>query len=132
MKKAADILLIISGIISIVWAVGYLIAAIVFFILSSPQFGQYIIDGLNNGSIHSTIPGTPEQQVAAIQLAFLIVGIVMAIALAFSIACAVFSFIGRNKRSTVSYVLIIMFSVLSGTIVGLVGSIFGLVSKDEQ
>ena len=132
MKKAADILLIISGIISIVWGIGYLVAAIVFFILSSPQFGQLIIDGLNNGTIHSTIPGTPEQQVAAIQLIFLTIAIVMTIALAFAIACSVFSFLGRSKKSTVGYILIIAFSVLSGTIVGLVGSIFGLISKDEQ
>ena len=131
MKKASDILLLISGVISIVWGIGYLIAAIVMFVFTSPQMTQFIINGLNDGTIRSTLPGTPEEVAAAIQLVFLVIGIVMVVALAFSVTCAVFSFTTKNSRSTIGYVLVLVFGLLSGTFVGTVGGILGLVSQDE-
>ena len=131
MKKASDILMLISGVISILWAVGYLISAIVFFVLCSPQATEFIVNGLKDGTIHSTLPGTPEEIAAALQIVFLTIAVIMVVALAFAITCAVFSFTTKNSRSTIGYILVLVFGVLSGTFVGTVGGILGLVSKDE-
>ena len=131
MKKASEVLLIISGVISIIWGVGYLIAGIVMFVFTTPQAKQMLLEGLNNGTVYSNLPGTPEQQVATIQYIFLIIGIIMLVCLAFAIANTVLSFVAKGKKNTVLYVLVIVFSLLSGTFFGLIGSIFGLVTKDD-
>lgn len=132
MKKATEILLIISGVLSIVAAVGYLVSAIVLFAFASPQFTELVIKGLQEGSIHTTLPGTPEEVAKVVQMFFLGIGIAFLITLAFSISNAVFSLVARKNGTTVNYVLTIVFSVLSGTMIGIVGGIIGLVDNSSN
>ena len=126
MKKATRILLLVSGIMSIVDAVILLITSIVFMVLSSPSLRQYYVDGLRDGSVHSSFTGSPEEVAKAIQAVFLVVGIILLFVTIFAIANAVVSFLARNKESKGLYIMAIVFGVLSGVAVSVVGGIFGL------
>ena len=131
MKKIGNILLIIAGVLTIIGSVGCLIGAIVLGVFSSPQFTQMIIDGLANGTIKSSIPGTPEQVAAQVQLVFLILAIVWAVEVLFAIGCAVVAFLANKKQTSGLYIANIVLGVLNGSIFSVVGGIFGLVAKED-
>ena len=76
MRKASEILLLISGILSIIAAFGYLVSMIVFFVLGSPSFTNIVIQGLEDGTIQTTIQGTPAEVAAFMQLTFMTLAIV--------------------------------------------------------
>ena len=67
-KKAGSILLLISGILAILGGAGLLIAGVVFFTMKdNPEIRNALIQGLDNGTITSTLPGTHAQQAEQIQ-----------------------------------------------------------------
>ena len=132
MKKASDICLIIGGVLAILNAIGFIAAGIVMFVFSGPAFKQMIIDGLNNHTIKSDIPGTPEEIATAIQIIFLTLGCVFLPLAAFAILSAVFSFLGVSKRTNVFYVLNIVFGVIGASIVNTVGGVIGLLVPEGE
>lgn len=132
MRKASEILLLISGILSIIAAFGYLVSMIVFFVLGSPSFTNIVIQGLEDGTIQTTIQGTPAEVAAFMQLTFMTLAIVFIFLLLFAVGSAIVAFLGKKKGGTALYILNIVFGLLSGTILNIVGGIIGLVAKDEK
>lgn len=132
MKKGIDVLLIISGVFSIIAAIGYAISAVVLFLFASPAFKDLVIRGLQEGTINSTIPGTPEEVATFVQSFFLGFAIGFMVALILSILCAVFSFKTRKDATNIGYILTLVFSALSGTIIGMVAGILGLVDNSNN
>ena len=131
MRKIGNVLLIIAGVFAILGSVGCLIGGIVLFVFSSPQYTAMIIEGLENGTIRSTLPGTPEQVAMQVQLMFLIFAIVLIVEVAIAIGCAVVAFLARSKQSGGLYIANIVLGVLNGSLFSVLGGIFGLVGKDE-
>lgn len=130
MKKAANILLLVGAIMAICSAVGYLIGAIVYGVLASPALTEFVIKGLQEGSIDSSFPGTAEEQAVLIQAMFVTLAVVFGCLVLTSAASVVFSFKARNTGNKVLIILALVFSVLSSTIVGAVGAVFGLIKGD--
>ena len=132
MRKASDILLIIGAVFCILGAIGCLIATIVLFVMASPEYTQYIIDAIKAGTVHSDIPGTPEEIAAIVQASLRIAAIACIFALLFQVAAAVLSFVAKAKATTGLYIASLVLGVLAGNVLTLLGSIFGLVGVNEQ
>ena len=60
MKKAKQVLLLIGGILSIVYVVSFIISGAVLLLLGSPALTEAIKSGIENGAIHSDLPGGAE------------------------------------------------------------------------
>ena len=131
MKKIGNVLLLIAGILAIFAAVASLAGAIALIVFSGPQYTSMIIEGLQNGSIQSTLPGTPEQVTAQIQLMFLVFGIVLAVEVAIISGSAAVAFLAKSKQTSGLYIANIVLGVLSGSVLLIVGGILGLVGKSE-
>ncbi len=132
MKKASDICLIIGGVLAILNAIGFLVASIIMFVFASPAFKQMVIEGLQNGSINSSIPGTPEEVATALQVVFLGLGCGFLPFFLFAVLSAVFSFIAPKKGTNVFYVLNIVFGVIGASIVNTVGGVIGLLVPEGE
>ena len=131
MKKIGNVLLLIAGILAIFAAVASLAGAIALIVFSGPQYTSMIIEGLQNGSIQSTLPGTPEQVTAQIQLMFLVFGIVLAVEVAIISGSAAVAFLAKSKQTSGLYIANIVLGVLSGSVLLIVGGILGLVGRNE-
>ena len=68
MRKASNIVLLVGAIVSYLLTALFIILSAIFFILGSPNNEQFIIDGLNNGTIQTSFNGTVEEKAAFIQL----------------------------------------------------------------
>lgn len=132
MRKIGNILLLIAGILTIVGSLGCVAGAITLLIFSDPSYHAMIVDGLSNGTIQSSLPGTPEEVATEIQLMFLIFGIVLAVEVLFAIGCAVVAFLARNKQSSGLYIANIVLGVLNGSIFSILGGLFGVLSADKK
>ena len=134
MKTASKILMLIGAIFSCVLPAFYLITSIILLAFADPRFKNDIIEGLKNENINSSFTGSYEQVAEAIQLMFLIIGILLLVVMMFCIANAVLAFIARNKENKALFILNIIFGILSGIYVNSVGAIFGLivVSKNNK
>ena len=108
-----------------------LAGAIALIVFSGPQYTSMIIEGLQNGSIQSTLPGTPEQVTAQIQLMFLVFGIVLAVEVAIISGSAAVAFLAKSKQTSGLYIANIVLGVLSGSVLLIVGGILGLVGRNE-
>ena len=131
MKEASKILLLIGFIFGILGSVGFLIAMIVFFVLASPAMREIIIEGINNGTVKSDFPGSPEEIATFVQQVFNGAAIGFLFAVLFSIAMCVIAMIARSKETSALYITSIVFSVLGANVLILLGSIFGLVELSQ-
>ena len=127
MKTATKVLLIIGGILAILSALSFLACGIVLVVFSGPQFYDMILKMIQDGTAHSSLPGTPEQQVATIQSAFLIAGIVLLVEVLFLAIQAVIAFMASSRRSNTLYIANIVIGVITLSVFNLAGGIVGLV-----
>ena len=131
MKKAAKILFLIAGIVAILGAVGYLVSGIVFFALSGDASRQIVIDMINSNQIDTSgMSGTVEEVATIIQATFLATGVVFLIFAIFSVVAIIFAFKARNTDKKALFIVNIVLGALSGTAVGIVAGIFGLIAGD--
>lgn len=130
MKRVANILFLVGGILSIVLAATWVCLAAMFYVFASEPFKELIIKGIEEGTINSDFPGDPTQVATAIQIMFLSFGISFTVMTVFSAINAVFAFKGRNTNSKGMFICNIVFGVLSGVEVNLVASIFALIKGD--
>ena len=127
MKTVTKVLLIIGGILAILSALSFLAGGIVLVVFSGPQFYDTILKMIQDGSAHSSLPGTPEQQVATIQSAFLIAGIVLLVEVLFLVIQAAIAFMASSRRSNALYIANIVIGVITLSVFNLAGGIIGLV-----
>ena len=128
MKKAAKILLLISGILSIVCAVSFFIVGVVYLALGASV--PFLVELLNSGAMPND-SGMPVEEYAPILAGTLIgVAVWMLVCAAFAVASAIISFKARNTDKKALFIVTIVLSVFSMTTVGIVGGIFGLIVGD--
>ena len=132
MRKIGNILLLISGILSIVGTVGFIIASIIFFVFASPAYTAQITKMIAEGTINTNIPGTPEAAAAQMQNIFLIIAIIVTVEVAFSIGCAVLAFVARKKENSGLYITNVVLGVLNGQIFAILGGIFGILDPKKN
>lgn len=129
MKKASSILYLVGAIVSIILIVTFGALASLYIVFALPEFKNAIIEGLQNGSIKSSIQGTPEEVATAIQHMFVIMGTIFSIVAAFNIVNTVICFLSRKVNNHTNSVLNIIFGLLSFTEVNAIGGIFGLIDE---
>lgn len=130
MKKASDILLLIGFILGVIGAIFGLIAVISLFTMAGNR--DAIIEGLKNGTIHTSFVGTVEQQADAIVRMLNGVAIALLVAEILEIIGLVIIMITRKKGTTIWYIVTLVLSVLVFSILPLIGSILGLVANSES
>ena len=133
MKKASEILLLIGFILAIISAVGLLIAAIVFFVLGSPAMKEFVIEGINNGTIVvNGFNGSAEDAALFYQAAMIGGGVGMLIAMAIEIAGAIVCFFARQRQVQGLYIASIVLGALGAGACLIVGGVFGLVALGQR
>ncbi len=130
MKKVANILFLVAGILSIVLTVTWISLSVMFFVFGSGAFKELIIKGLEEGWAHTDFPGTPEEAAFAIQIMFISMGASFLFAGILSGINIFFSFRGRNNDKKSIFICNIIFGIMSGNDVNVVAAIFGLIKKD--
>ena len=131
LKKAANILFLVGAILSIVIAAGLLISAIACFVIPSiPEVKTLLVEAIEKGTVHSDIPGTPEDIANIILGSLLGFGVFFIITAVFTAVNAIMAFKGRNSSSKAIFILNIVFGVLGCTYVNVVGAVFGLIKGD--
>jgi len=132
MRKASNIIFLVSAIVSIVAVISLLITSFVFLAFTTPEAKEEIIKALQDGRMTTSVPGTINEQADAIQAIFKTFGIVFLFASAFGVANTVICFVARKKHTTAILVLSIVFGVLSFVEINIVASIFGFIANARQ
>ena len=130
MKKAANILYLVGAIFAFISTATLLITGVILLVWSGPNFTAQIIDGINNGTIHTSFVGTVEQIAAQIQALFVLLGTPFLVIGVFSIVSGFLALRGRNTNGKGIFIANIVFAVLSGNDAILVASIFALIKGD--
>lgn len=130
MKKTANILFLIGGIIAIVLALLYFIGAIVMFVIGgSQEIRALLIDSFKQ----SEQSYTEEQIIAAVDVlrgVLIGFGVVSLLAGVCSIPSSIIAFKARNNNKKALFVLNIVFGILSFSLVNSIGAIFALIKGD--
>ena len=132
MKKAANILLIISGVFCILSILGAIAGTVVCFVVSGNT--DLIKQGLSEGwiNIPQHYQGSEEQAVQFVKLALITVGVLCIVYTAIYIAGAAISFQGAKKETKGLYIVNIVVGVIGGSIFNLIGGILGLVGASDN
>ena len=132
MKKASKILLIINGVLAILAALGFLVTGVIFMYGATPEAREMILKLIDEGAITTTTTMTREELATFVQTMSSSLGIGFVISAVLNIPNAVLSFIAAGKEKKPLYIIVIVLSVLSSTLVGILGGIFGLISSSKE
>lgn len=127
MKKAANILFLIGMILSILSAIGCVISAIICLVANSvPDLKEQLIQTLEQYHV-------PQAQMIAewAKRSLIASAIGSFFSCGFAIANSIISWKGREGNTTI-YVLNIVFGILSGVIVNVVGAILALIADNKN
>ena len=129
MKKASNIILLIGAILSFASIIGLLIGAIILFVLGSPVCTQFIIDGINNGSINSSYGGSVEEVATFVQLTLIITAVVLLIVAVPTVASGILALRARRLEKEGLYIASIVLGVVCGNVIIIVGAILGMLKE---
>ena len=131
MKKSSNILLTIGTVLSFVSGAVLLVLGILFVVLGSSR--EAIIQGLENGTITTTMEGMTNAEIAAnIQVLCLTMGITFLVVMLLNVANGVIAIISKKKGTKGLYILNTIFGAISSMAVTIVGGILGLVNNHKQ
>ena len=130
MKKASNIVLLVGSILGFVAAGGLFIAAVVFIILSTPAFTDFIREGIQNGSI-TTDASDIEIAIGIVVATFITCAVFFIIVGVLSIVSSIIALKARKEGRKGLYIACLVLGILSNEVV-LVGSIFGLISNKKE
>ena len=128
MKKAANIVLLIAMIFAYIGLGTLVLTSIALFIFGSPACKDLIIEGLKNGTVHTSAGGTLEEQAQIAQTALIFAGSLTLFFALLSLPTAIVTGVARKKETMGLYVATLVLSVLTGMILGIVGAVLGLVA----
>ena len=130
MRTASRILILIGAIFSIIMATVFVIVGLVYLGIAADKAS--ILEGINNGSITTSTPGTPEEQAAALQLTFQIIACVFLVIAFINICNTVVSFITKKVQSNALYITCLILGLISFVEINSLGSIFGLIANKKE
>lgn len=133
LRKISRVLYLVGAILSLVYSLTYFVGGIVFIVLGClPQMKDALIEALQNGQMTTTFTGSLTEQAAAIQLVYIIVGVIFVLSVAILIVNAVLGFIGRAKDAKAISIMNIVVGVLAGVNFNVAGGILSLISKSLE
>lgn len=124
MNKASKYLILVGTSIGIVAAVAAVIFTVIFFIIQAPSSRDFIINGLQKGTITPIGGTTLEEQCTIIQRLFLILGFVLMLVFLLLAAATVFNFLFKNTYERKFWLLAFIFSCVTVNIFNIIGYIF--------
>ena len=139
MKQASKVLLLISGILSIIMAIVWIVVAIIDFVKAGTVEAIYL---MYNGGAVVTVPDWYREYANAHAAAysdfkafsdayaasFVTSGVIFLLMGILCIPGAIIAFISKNRENKGLFICDIIFGVLGGTVLNLVGGILGLVA----
>ena len=131
MRKIGNILILVGSILALVSVLGLVIGSVVLFVLSSPAMHTFIVEGIQNGTISTSFNGDPESVAKQIQALMLMIGIILLIVTLPTIAVASIGFAARTRETQGLYIAVLVFAVLSGTLINIIGSVLGLIDPKK-
>lgn len=133
LRKISKILYLVGGIVSFVVAGLLLFSGITTIVLGSvPMFRDYLADGIANGTITSTIQGTPTEIATYIQISVLATGIICLIIVLLSVANGILSLMARKTPTKYLAILNIVFGVLSDIGINIAASVLALIANKKE
>ena len=130
MRTASRILILIGAIFSIIMATTFVIVGLVFLGIAADKAS--VLEGIKNGLITTSTPGTPEEQAAALQLTFQIIASVFLVIAFINICNTVISFVARKIQSNALYITCLILGLISFVEINSFGSIFGLIANKKE
>ena len=132
-KTLKDIFSLIAAIFASIASLLLLGSGVLFIVLASHNATDFIVEGLRNGTINTTMNGTPEEVAQALQATlFPALAIVMFIIFAFALGGAILCFLQRGKDSEGLSIAVLVLGVLSGDIIVILAGVFGILSALDQ
>lgn len=121
MKTAQKILMIIAGAVSIGMTLLWFILSMVFFI------------GAGNAEfINDYVAEHPDLDAEIVKSVLVMLGVIFCIIAIMALINCIVSFKGKNTNSKGLLIANIIFGVLSGVEVNIVGAIFGLIARNQS
>ena len=130
MKKAANILFLIGGVYALVGLLSLVVTGVLLIVFSTSGLTDVIKQAIIDGSIQTSYQGTIEEVTKLVQITLLTSGIIVLCFVPLCIVSSILSFKARNSRSHGLFIANIVFGVLSGNDVSVVGAIFALIKGD--
>lgn len=132
MKRLSKTFLRVGGIIDIVVAGSFLIAAIIFAVLASPVFTDVFVRGFENGTAQTSASGTPEEKAFAVQIVFLTLAIVFFTVVGCGIVGSVFSFKAAANYNRKMLITNIVLGFVLGSKFSSAGGILGVIALARE
>ena len=121
MKTAQKILMIVAGVVSIFMVITWGICA-----------GMFFVGANNTEAINDYIANHGDLTEEAVKIVFMSIGVMFAIFAVASVINAILAFKAVNTSSKGLLIANIVFGVLSGVSVNIVGAIFGLIARNMK
>ena len=132
MKKASNYILLAGIIYSFVVVVTLCVLAGIFLSFNNPNGKQAIIEGIQNGTFHTSFTGSTEEQADQVIILFVALAIIFFVMAFFALINAFIAIMGKSKKTQGLYILNIVLGVISGVYVNAIGAIFGLVALSRE
>ena len=132
MKKASNYILLAGIIYSFVVVVTLCVLAGIFLSFNNPNGKQAIIEGIQNGTFHTSFTGSTEEQADQVIILFVALAIIFFVMAFFALINAFVAIMGKSKKTQGLYILNIVLGVISGVYVNAIGAIFGLVALSRE
>ena len=132
MKKASNYILLAGIIYSFVVVVTLCVLAGIFLSFNNPDGKQAIIQGIQNGTFHTSFTGSTEEQADQVIILFVALAIIFFVMAFFALINAFIAIMGKSKKTQGLYILNIVLGVISGVYVNAIGAIFGLIALSRE
>ena len=132
MKKASNYILLAGIIYSFVVVVTLCVLAGIFLSFNNPDGKQAIIQGIQDGTFHTSFTGSTEEQAEQVIILFVALAIIFFVMAFFALINAFIAIMGKSKKTQGLYILNIVLGVISGVYVNAIGAIFGLVALSRE
>jgi hypothetical protein len=132
MKKASNYILLAGIIYSFVVVVTLCVLAGIFLSFNNPDGKQAIIQGIQDGTFHTSFTGSTEEQAEQVIILFVALAIIFFVMAFFALINAFIAIMGKSKKTKGLYILNIVFGAISGVYVNAIGAIFGLVALARE
>lgn len=132
LKRFSRIFLLIGGILGYVYGACLALCAVVFYVLATPMVIEPLKEAIADGRINGPEGASPEVAVTAVQIIFLTTAIILTIWVVLCFLSAVFAFKARNQGDKKSYILNMVFGLISGTEFNVAGGILGYIAETKR
>ena len=133
MRKASNILYILGAVLTLLALPIFVAMILVSFGIANPGYAQEIINGINSGAINpGELPGTVEEQAAAIQTYFRTAGIIFLVFGILNLGKFVMAITAKRANENPFHITVLVLSILTVGPLLILASIFAIVCNKKE